>query len=78
MSVDPLMPVLVVDDSSVATKILRNLLRQLSLEDVDSANDGSSALAKIRARRYGLVITDWNMEPMSGYDFLCEVRNDPG
>ncbi len=77
MSVDPLMSVLVVDDSRLATKILRNLLRQLGLDDVDTANDGASALARMRERRYGLIISDWNMEPMNGYDFLCEVRNDP-
>jgi two-component system chemotaxis response regulator CheY len=77
MSVDPLMPVLVVDDSSLITTILRNLLRQLGLGDVDSAQDGSAALAKMRKKRYGLVISDWNMEPMTGYDFLGEIRNDP-
>jgi two-component system chemotaxis response regulator CheY len=36
------------------------------------------ALAKMRTRQYGLVISDWNMEPMTGYDLLQEVRNDPG
>jgi two-component system, chemotaxis family, chemotaxis protein CheY len=76
MSVDSLMPVLVVDDSSLITSILRNLLRQLGLEDVDSARDGSAALAKMRKKRYGLVISDWNMEPVTGYDFLLEIRND--
>jgi CheY-like chemotaxis protein len=45
--------------------------------DVDDANDGAAALAKMHAKRYGLVISDWNMEPMSGYDLLREVRADP-
>ncbi len=77
MSVDPLMPILVVDDSTLTTRILRGLLRQLGLTDVDTAQDGTSALAMMRTKRYGLVISDWNMEPMTGYDFLCEIRNDP-
>src|SRR5215475_8701030 len=44
---------------------------------VDDANDGSTALAKMHAKRYGLVISDWNMEPMTGFDLLREVRADP-
>jgi len=78
MSLDPSMPVLVVDDYSTMIRIIRNLLRQLGFADVDDANDGASALAKMRSKRYGLVISDWNMEPMTGYDLLQQVRSDPG
>src|SRR3954451_4021693 len=77
MAVDLSMPVLVVDDYNTMIRIIRNLLRQLGFQDIDDAQDGSAALAKMRLRRYGLVISDWNMEPMSGYDLLREVRNDP-
>ncbi len=77
MALDPSMPVLVVDDSGTMINIQRNLLRQIGFNDVDDAQDGPAALAKMRTRRYGLVISDWNMEPMSGYDFLREVRSDP-
>jgi two-component system, chemotaxis family, chemotaxis protein CheY len=76
--VDTTMPVLVVDDYNTMIRIIRNLLRQLGFADVDEANDGASALAKMRTKRYGLVISDWNMEPMSGYDLLQKVRSDPG
>ncbi len=78
MSVDLTMPVLVVDDYSTMIRIIRNLLKQLGFEDVDDANDGSSALVKMRQKKYGLVISDWNMEPMTGYELLKEVRGDPG
>jgi two-component system, chemotaxis family, chemotaxis protein CheY len=71
------MPVLVVDDYSTMVRIIRNLLRQLGFADVDDARDGVSALEKMHARRYGLVISDWNMEPMTGYDLLRQVRSDP-
>jgi two-component system, chemotaxis family, chemotaxis protein CheY len=77
MALDPSMPVLVVDDSGTMVNIQRNLLRQLGFNDIDDAQDGPAALTKMRNRRYGLVISDWNMEPMSGYDFLREVRSDP-
>ena len=62
MALDPSMPVLVVDDYSTMVRIIRNLLRQVGFSDVDDANDGAAALAKMRAKRYGLVISDWNME----------------
>jgi len=71
------MPVLVVDDYNTMVRIIRNLLRQLGFQDVDDASDGASALEKMRVRQYGLVISDWNMEPMTGYTLLKEVRADP-
>ena len=77
MAVDLTKPVLVVDDYNTMIRIMHNLLRQLGFEQVDDANDGSSALAKLRKRDYGLVISDWNMEPMTGYDLLQQVRADP-
>jgi two-component system chemotaxis response regulator CheY len=77
MALDLSMPILVVDDYNTMIRIICNLLRQLGFNDVDNATDGDSALAKLRERRYGLVISDWNMEPMSGYDLLREVRSDP-
>jgi two-component system chemotaxis response regulator CheY len=77
MALDPNMSVLVVDDYSTMIRIIRNLLRQLGFADVDDASDGAAALEKMNAKRYGLVISDWNMEPMTGYDLLCQVRANP-
>ena len=77
MSVDPSMQILVVDDYNTMIRIIRNLLKQLGFENVDEASDGSSALERLRDKKYGLVISDWNMEPMTGYDLLKEVRADP-
>ncbi|WP_137043668.1 response regulator [Pseudolabrys sp. FHR47] len=76
MAVDHSMPVLVVDDYSTMVRIIRNLLKQLGFVEIDEANDGRAALAKMRERQYGLVISDWNMEPMTGYDLLQQVRGD--
>ncbi len=70
------MPILIVDDYKTMLKIIRNLLKQLGFSNVDEAMDGSAALQKIRSKNYGLVISDWNMEPMSGLELLKEVRLD--
>eukprot|EP01036_Dinobryon_divergens_P050899 gene50899-68125_t len=76
MAVDLSMPVLVVDDYQTMIRIIRNLLKQLGFEDIDDAADGSAALQKLKEKKYGLVISDWNMEPMTGYELLKEVRAD--
>ena len=78
MALDFKMPVLVVDDYSTMLRIIRNFLRQLGFIDVDGAADGSAALHMMLEKDYGLVISDWNMEPMTGYDLLREVRADGG
>ena len=77
MAVDLSMPVLIVDDYNTMVRIIRNLLRQLGFEHIDDASDGAAAFAKMQDRKYGLVISDWNMEPMTGYDLLQKVRANP-
>lgn len=74
MPLDPKMPILVVDDYQTMVKIVRSMLEQIGFEDVDSASDGQDALRKMRDKKYGLVISDWNMEPMNGLDLLRKVR----
>ena len=73
---DKNMPILIVDDYKTMLRIIRNLLKQLGFDNVDEATDGSTALARLREKSYGLVISDWNMEPMTGLQLLHEVRND--
>lgn len=74
MALDLSMPVLVVDDYKTMIRIIRNLLKQLGFENVDEASDGTEALQKMQGQKYGLVISDWNMEPMTGYELLKQVR----
>jgi two-component system chemotaxis response regulator CheY len=76
MAVDMSMPILIVDDYKTMLRIVRNLLNQLGFNNVDEATDGSVALQKMRDRNFGLVISDWNMEPMTGLQLLKEVRSD--
>ena len=78
MALDLSMPVLVVDDYKTMVRIIRNLLKQLGFENVEDAADGTEAFAKMQNQKFGLVISDWNMEPMTGYELLKQVRSDTG
>lgn len=76
MAVDMKMPILIVDDYKTMLRIVRNLLQKLGFSDIDEAMDGTDALEKLKGRKYGLVISDWNMQPMTGYELLQKVRAD--
>ena len=76
MAVDMNMPILIVDDYKTMLRIIRNLLKQLGFDNVDEATDGSAALQKLRQKDFALVISDWNMEPMTGLQLLREIRAD--
>lgn len=77
MTVDKNMNVLIVDDYKTMLRIIGNLLKQLGFNHVDEATDGSMALEMFKSKTYGLVISDWSMEPMSGLDLLKHVRALP-
>ena len=70
------MNVLIVDDYKTMLRIIRNLLKQIDFNSVEEASDGAEALAKLRNGNFGLVISDWNMQPMTGLELLQEVRAD--
>jgi two-component system chemotaxis response regulator CheY len=70
-------PVLVVDDSRTMTTIISNLVREVGYTNIEQVNDGGSALDKIRAKKYGLILSDWDMRPMNGTEFIQEMRKDP-
>lgn len=76
MTVDAGAPVLVVEAHEGTVGILRGLLGQLGYADVDAACDGPEALSKMKSRRYGLVISEAAMEPMTGRELLRSVRQD--
>lgn len=76
MAVDLKMNVLIVDDYKTMLRIVKNLLNQIGFSNVDEAADGSEALAKVQQKDYGLIISDWNMQPMSGLQLLQAVRAD--
>jgi two-component system chemotaxis response regulator CheY len=76
MAIDRSMNVLIVDDYKTMLRIIRNLLKQIDFNNVEEASDGADALSKLRTGNFGLVISDWNMQPMTGLELLQEVRQD--
>jgi two-component system, chemotaxis family, chemotaxis protein CheY len=76
MAVDMNMNVLIVDDYKTMLRIIENLLKQLGFKNVHQATDGSMALKVLHDMPIGLVISDWNMQPMTGLQLLKEVRAD--
>ena len=67
--------ILIVDDYKTMRMVIRNLLNQIGFKNIDEAADGPSALSLMKAKPYDLVISDWNMEPMTGLDLLKTVRS---
>ena len=76
MAVDMNVPILIVDDYRTMLRIVRNLLKQIGFDNVEEATDGAAALEKLRNGNFKLIISDWNMEPMSGIQLLREVRQE--
>ena len=73
---DKNMKIIVVDDFSTMRRIIKNILRQLGLNNVQEADDGATAWPKIQSEPFDLIITDWNMPKMSGLELLKNIRND--
>ncbi len=75
MAVDKVgMRILIVDDFKTMLKVIDGVLRQLGFRNIDEATDGTMALEKLKENKYDLILSDWNMEPMSGLDLLKKVR----
>ena len=72
--IDKNISILVVDDFQTMTQLMRYLLLSLGFKNVDEARDGGTALTKMSEKEYGLIISDWNMEPISGLDLLKQLR----
>ena len=76
MAINKQMPILIVDDYKTMLRIVRGLLNQLGFMNIDEATDGAMAWDMVKKKPYGLVVSDWNMEPMSGFEFLKLVRTN--
>ena len=76
MGVDLKTPILIVDDYKTMLRIVRNLLKQFGFENVDEAADGGEAFIKMKDKQYGLVISDLNMEPVTGIQLFQKLRAD--
>jgi two-component system chemotaxis response regulator CheY len=77
MAVDLSMPVLVVDDYKTMVRMIQHLVKSLGFTNVQGALSGEEALAKMARTRFSLIISDWNMAPLSGLDLLVKLRAEP-
>ncbi len=77
MAVNMDMKILIVDDFKTMLKVIENLLKQLGFKNIDEATDGVKALEKMKEKKYDLVLSDWNMEPITGLDLLKSIRANP-
>ncbi len=74
MAFDTNMRLLVVDDFSTMRRIIKNILRQLGFNNIEEADDGTTAWEVINKGGIDFVISDWNMPQMTGIDLLRKVR----
>jgi two-component system chemotaxis response regulator CheY len=71
------MKALVIDDSKAMRMILKKMLTEMGFE-VSEAENGLAALGVLEAEpRPDLVLVDWNMPEMNGYEFVRAVRSRP-
>ncbi len=74
--IDKDMRVLVVDDFSTMRKIIKGIMRKLGFTNLEEAEDGTTALPKLKKEKCDFVISDWNMPNMNGLEFLKAIRSD--
>jgi two-component system chemotaxis response regulator CheY len=75
--VSPIRRVLLVDDSRIMRRIIRNILHNIGVEEILEAEHGAAALERLARIPVDLVITDWNMPVMDGLTLIREIRRDP-
>ena len=68
--------ILVVDDFSATRTIVINHLSKLGYSNTVEAENGFSALARLKSALFDLVVTDCSMSDMSGLDLLKQIRAD--
>jgi two-component system chemotaxis response regulator CheY len=76
MAMNPEMKILVVDDMSTMRRIVKNIFKQLGFNNLEEAENGKDALDKLKAAKFDLVVSDWNMPVMPGIELLRNIRAD--
>lgn len=71
------MKILIVDDFSTMRRIVKNVLKQIGFENIEEAEDGVQAVAKLQGGGYGFIVSDWNMPNMDGMELFQKVRANP-
>ena len=69
-------PILIIDDQEKLLRLIVMLMTRIGFPDVEGVTSAPEALERLRQRRYALVISDLDMEPMDGISLLREIRAD--
>jgi two-component system chemotaxis response regulator CheY len=69
--------ILIVDDFPTMRKIVRGVLKQIGYSNIEEAEDGVQAYAKLEKEHFDFVVSDWNMPNMTGLELLKAVRANP-
>ena len=69
--------VLVVDDVASMRNILSLMLNRIGFEAIEKAEDAEKAIQKLEQKEFGLVVSDWQMEGMTGLELLNKIRQKP-
>jgi two-component system chemotaxis response regulator CheY len=67
---------LIVDDFSTMRRIVRNILKEIGFANAEEAEDGVSALSKLKGGNFNFVVSDINMPNMNGFELLKSIRAD--
>jgi two-component system chemotaxis response regulator CheY len=73
----PIRSVLVVDDSSTMRRIIRNILTSIGIGRIIEADNGATGLKELSENTVDMVISDWNMPKMNGFQFVKSIRANP-
>ena len=66
--------ILIVDDTAVLRNIMKVQLQRMGFSQIHEAQDGSAAMKILHTQKIDLVISDWNMPVMNGFELLREIR----
>ena len=72
--------ILMVEDNGSMRLLLRTMLHTFGITDILQARDGTDGLVELQLHDVDLIITDWEMQPMNGRDFITRIRavgNEP-
>ncbi len=74
MALDINMNILIVDDQKTMLRIIDSLLRQIGFTNITQATGGEQAIDLVKTNNFGLILSDWNMDGVTGLDFLKTIR----
>ncbi|MGI9449286.1 MAG: response regulator [Geminicoccaceae bacterium] len=69
--------ILIVDDQQSMRELTRHCLKQIGCNQVTAAKSGEEALDALGKTKFDLIISDWNMDGISGLELLVKIRSNP-